>query len=72
MPKAGNDAAALVYSQPTKCLHCHLVVEMFHEKSADPVKGSWVCPKCGHQYLFSHWKIKQAKKEPSRRQPKAA
>jgi hypothetical protein len=63
MPRAANDAAKLVYSQPTKCPHCHLVVEMFHEKGADPVKGAWICPECDHHYLFSHWKIKQAKKD---------
>ena len=49
----------LVHSHPTMCLHCHLIVEMFHEKKADPVKGSWQCPRCGHKYLFSHWKIKR-------------
>ena len=48
-----------VYSHPTMCLHCHLIVEMFHERGADPVKGSWLCPRCGHKYLFSHWKIKK-------------
>jgi DNA-directed RNA polymerase subunit RPC12/RpoP len=49
----------LVLSHPTMCLHCHLIVEMFHERGADPVKGSWQCPRCGHKYLFSHWKIKK-------------
>jgi DNA-directed RNA polymerase subunit RPC12/RpoP len=49
----------LVHSHPTMCLHCHLIVEMFHERKADPVKGSWQCPRCGHKYLFSHWKIKR-------------
>ncbi|PYS53987.1 MAG: hypothetical protein DMG13_10315 [Acidobacteria bacterium] len=49
----------IVYSHPTMCLHCHLIVEMFHERGADPVKGSWQCPRCGHKYLFSHWKIKK-------------
>jgi hypothetical protein len=48
-----------VYSHPTMCLHCHLIVEMYHERGADPVKGSWQCPRCGHKYLFSHWKIKK-------------
>ena len=48
-----------VFSHPTMCLHCHLIVEMFHERGADPVKGSWQCPRCGHKYLFSHWKIKK-------------
>ena len=55
----------LVYSHPTMCLRCHVVVEMFHERRADQLKGAWQCPKCGHRYLFSHWKIKtntQAKK----------
>jgi hypothetical protein len=32
----GND---LVYSQPVMCLHCHLLVEMFHKRGADPDKG---------------------------------
>jgi DNA-directed RNA polymerase subunit RPC12/RpoP len=49
----------MVYSHPTMCLHCHLIVEMFHERGADPVKGSWRCPRCSHKYLFSHWKIKR-------------
>jgi len=49
----------LVYSHPTMCLHCHLIVEMFHERGADPVRGSWQCPRCNHKYLFSHWKIKR-------------
>ena len=49
----------LVHSHPTMCLHCHLIVEMFHDKKADPVKGSWQCPRCAHKYLFSHWKIKR-------------
>jgi hypothetical protein len=48
-----------IYSHPTMCLHCHLIVEMFHERGADPVKGAWQCPRCGHKYLFSHWKIKR-------------
>jgi DNA-directed RNA polymerase subunit RPC12/RpoP len=51
--------AERVYSHPTMCLHCHLIVEMFYERGADPVKGSWECPRCGHKYLFSHWKIKK-------------
>ena len=54
-----NTKEELVHSHPTMCLHCHLIVEMFHEKKADPVKGSWQCPRCGHKYLFSHWKIKR-------------
>lgn len=49
----------LVHSHPTMCLHCHLIVEMFHERGADPVKGAWQCPRCNHKYLFSHWKIKR-------------
>ncbi len=50
-----------VLSNPTMCLHCHLIVEMFHGRDADPVKGAWQCPRCGHKYLFSHWKIKKQK-----------
>ena len=57
MTKAAK--SEMVYSHPTMCLHCHLIVEMFHERGADPVKGSWQCPRCGHKYLFSHWKIKK-------------
>lgn len=48
-----------VYSKPTKCLQCHLVVVMVHESDADPVKGAWQCPRCGHRYLFAHWKIRR-------------
>jgi len=62
-PKAASPKEAgkeeLVYSHPTMCLHCHLIVEMFHERGADPVRGSWQCPRCNHKYLFSHWKIKR-------------
>jgi len=48
-----------VRSHPTLCLSCHLIVEMYHEKGADPVTGHWTCPKCGHEWLFTHWKIKR-------------
>ena len=59
--------ADLVYSKPTMCLHCHLIVEMTHEREADPVKGAWTCPRCAHLYPFMHWKIRkqtQTKKAP--------
>jgi hypothetical protein len=49
----------LVYSKPTMCLHCHLIVEMIHERDADPAKGAWQCPWCDHIYPFMHWKIKK-------------
>ena len=59
-----------VYSQPTMCLHCHVVVEMFHEPEADPRTGAWKCPRCGHKYLFTHWKIKKAaERKADRAQP---
>jgi uncharacterized protein with PIN domain len=48
-----------IYSKPTMCLHCHLVVEMVHERDADPQKGAWTCPRCGHIYPFQHWKIRK-------------
>jgi hypothetical protein len=51
--------ADYVYSKPTMCLHCHLIVEMVHEREADPVKGAWNCPRCGHVYPFLHWKIRK-------------
>jgi len=41
------------------CLHCHLIVEMIHPRDADPVKGAWNCPRCGHVYPFMHWKIRR-------------
>jgi hypothetical protein len=41
------------------CLHCHLVVGMFHEEGADSRQGAWECPNCGHKYPFAHWKIKK-------------
>ena len=53
----------IVLSHPTLCIHCHLTVEMFHEKGADPVKGAWLCPRCSHKYPFTHWQIKR-KDEP--------
>jgi DNA-directed RNA polymerase subunit RPC12/RpoP len=52
------------------CLHCHLVVEMFHGAAADPRTGAWECPQCGHKYLFTHWKIKKASKKEEK--PEAA
>jgi hypothetical protein len=48
-----------IYSKPTMCLHCHLIVEMVHERDADPQKGAWNCPQCGHVYPFQHWKIRK-------------
>ena len=48
-----------IYSQPTRCLQCHLVVGMFHGVEANTRKGAWECPNCGHKYPFAHWKIKE-------------
>ena len=53
-----------VYSRPTMCLHCHLIVEMVHERDADPQKGAWNCPQCGHLYPFQHWKIRKQASSP--------
>ena len=61
-----------IYSQPTMCLHCHLVVEMFHEQDADPRTGAWECPQCGHKYSFAHWKIKKRAKKAVDEKPEAA
>lgn len=55
-----------VVSQPTMCLHCHLVVGMFHEADADSRQGAWECPNCGHKYPFAHWKIKKQTRGRSR------
>ena len=63
--------SGFIYSQPTMCLHCHLLVAMFHEPDADPQQGAWECPQCGHKYLFTHWKIKKSKKGPQEK-PEAA
>jgi hypothetical protein len=49
----------VIYSKPTMCLHCHLIVEMTHDREADPVKGAWNCPRCNHVYPFLHWKIRK-------------
>jgi hypothetical protein len=54
-----GSSSQFVYSRPTMCLHCHLIVEMVHERDADPQKGSWQCPQCGHMYPFQHWKIRK-------------
>ena len=54
-----------VYSKPTMCLHCHLVVEMVHEREADPQKGAWTCPQCGHLYPFN---IGRSGRQPHERQ----
>lgn len=50
-----------VYSMPTICLHCYLIVQMFHPRDADSEKGAWQCSKCGATYPFHHWKIKKAR-----------
>ena len=63
--------AERVYSHPTMCLHCHLIVEMSHERGADPVKGAWECPRCAHKYLFFHWKIKKQVREKPKPRNKA-
>jgi hypothetical protein len=49
----------LVLSKKTKCLGCHLVIEMVHTADADPVNGDWRRPRCGHDYPFAHWKIRK-------------
>ncbi|OGE78970.1 MAG: hypothetical protein A2751_00705 [Candidatus Doudnabacteria bacterium RIFCSPHIGHO2_01_FULL_46_14] len=51
-----------IYSKPTQCPQCRLVVEMVHELDTDPVNGSWQCPKCGHGIRFSHRTIEVAGK----------
>ena len=48
-----------VHSKPTMCLGCHLIVRMFHEGDADPLRGAWQCPSCGRRYPFLHWKIRK-------------
>ena len=48
-----------VYSKPTTCINCHLVVEMTHAGDADPVSGAWECPRCGRKYPFAFWKIRK-------------
>ncbi len=48
-----------IYSKPTMCLDCHLVVEMFHGSDVDPTKGAWECPRCGRKYPFAYWKIRK-------------
>lgn len=56
----GVEERKKVESHPTMCLHCHLIVIMWHYKDEDPVTGSWKCPRCGHIYPFKHWKIRKA------------
>ena len=68
-----NKSEDIIYSQPTMCLHCHLVVEMFHEPGADPGRGAWECPKCSHKYPFAFWKIKRKKpRKAAAEKPEAA
>jgi DNA-directed RNA polymerase subunit RPC12/RpoP len=55
-----QQSSEFVYSKPTMCLECHLVVTMTHKADADPVKGAWECPRCGHRYPFAFWKIRKA------------
>src|SRR5689334_11455824 len=38
----------VVYSKPTMCLHCRHIVALEHEVDADPERGAWTCPSCGH------------------------
>lgn len=57
MPKTVENKR--IFSQPTMCLQCHLVVGMFHDVAADMRSGAWECPNCGHKYPFAHWKIKK-------------
>ena len=57
MPK--RTASSYVYSKPTMCLDCHIVVEMVHDIGVDPVKGAWRCPRCNHSYPFAHWRIRK-------------
>lgn len=59
MRGAEKEDPNLIYSQPTMCLYCHLIVEMTHEVGADPISGAWACSKCGHLYPFSKWKIRK-------------
>ena len=54
----------IVYSKPTKCVRCTVIVEMTHSHDADPKAGAWRCPHCGHLYRFSHWKIQKGGKRP--------
>ena len=56
-----------VYSKPTRCLGCHLVVEMSHQSDADPVSGAWECPYCGRKYPFAYWKIRKQAAEKSKK-----
>lgn len=48
-------------SVPTMCLHCHLVVTMELGESA------WMCPKCGHEYPVTHWKIRKLRESSTRK-----
>jgi len=66
MVKPVKPRGGFVYSQPTRCLHCHLVVEMFYPAATDTRTGAWECPQCGHRYPFSQWKIKK-KRSPADR-----
>jgi hypothetical protein len=73
MPRTPKEIEkGFVYSQPTMCIHCHVVVKMFHEPGADPRKGAWECPQCGHKYLFTHWKIKKAARKTAAEKEEAA
>ena len=48
-----------VYSKPTKCFRCSLIVEMTHLVDADPQEGAWTCPQCNKLYPFRLWKIRK-------------
>ena len=50
----------LIYSKPTRCVKCSIVNEMTHPAGMDTKSGGWTCSRCGHLYLFAHWKIQKA------------
>jgi hypothetical protein len=49
-------------SAPTHCLGCHLTVQLITEDPKAP-GGAWECPVCKKRYLFTHWRIKTARKQ---------
>ena len=58
MKKVHSDSRnQTVYSKPTLCMECHLVVVMSHNPAVEEKENAWICPQCRRVYLFRYWKI---------------
>ncbi len=63
---AHERVAFSVFSVPTMCLHCHLIVELERRDTITNMgmdESVWVCPTCAHEYPAKHWRIKTARRQ---------